>query len=120
MIRDRESLPRVALKGDAALLEKAFDVGRVVDDVVVAAQLGELVSDLMEAVRAAGDDSQHVVAIERLDRVLREHLIQVLVAHPARRVAVAMLFLPEDREPDAARLENPRERDADLLRAIVE
>ena len=33
---------------------------------------------------------------------LREHLIEILVAHAARGIAVAVLFLAEDRELDAA------------------
>ena len=61
-----------------------------------------------------------LVAVERADRVLREHLVQILVAHAARRIAVAMFFLPEDREVDAGGLEDSRKGDGDLLRAIVE
>src|SRR5689334_3015608 len=90
------------------------------DDLVVAAKLRKLVADLMEAVRAARDDRLHLVAIERADGVLREHLIQVLIAHAPGRIAVAVLFLPEDREVDPGRLENSRKRDGDLLRAVVE
>ncbi len=92
----------------------------MVDDLVVAAELRKLVADLVEAVRAARDDRLHLVAVERLDRVLREHLIQILVAHAARRIAVALFFLAEDREVDVRSLEDARERDGDLLRAVVE
>src|SRR5678816_3346707 len=90
------------------------------DDLVVAAELRELVPELMEAVRAVGDDRPHGIAVERLDRALGQHLVEVLVAHAPRRVAVAALLLAEDGEPDVARLKDPRERDGDLLRAIVE
>ena len=57
----------------------------------------------VEAVRAGGDDRPlpHPVAVERLDVARREHLEDVVVAHPPRRVAGARLLLAEDREPDA-------------------
>src|SRR5438445_2991719 len=40
--------------------------------------LRKLVANLMEAVRAVRDDRLHVIAVERLDRILRQHLIQIL------------------------------------------
>src|SRR6185437_3912630 len=73
-----------------------------------------------EAVRAARDDRLHLVAVERADGVFGEHLVEILIAHPARRVAVAVLFLAENGELDPARLEDSRKSDRDLLRAIVE
>jgi hypothetical protein len=102
------------------LIEQSIDVRRVMDDLVVAAELRELVADLVKAVRAARHDGRDRIPIECRDRVLREHLVQVFVPHSARRVAVAVLFLPEDREPDAACLQDAREGDRDLLRSIVE
>src|SRR5207237_9754689 len=74
----------------------------------------------MKAVRTARHDLEHLIAVERLDGVFGEHLIQILVPHAPRRITMAVLFLAEDREANAARLEDAREGDADLLRAIVE
>src|SRR6187402_3024829 len=90
------------------------------NDLVVSTQLRELVSDLMETVWAARDHRLHLVPIERADRVLREHLIEVFVAHAPGGIAVAMLLLSEDREVDAGSLENSCKSNGDLLRAVVE
>src|SRR6266566_4577415 len=90
------------------------------DDFVVSAKLRKLVAHLMEAVRTAGDDRLHLVAVECADRVLGQHLVQILVAHATSRIAVTVLLLAEDREVDLARLENSRKRDGDLLGTIVE
>src|SRR5688572_10844381 len=92
----------------------------MVNDFVVPAELRELIPDLMKAVGAARDDREHLVAVQRLDRVLREHLVEVLVSHAPGRVAMAVLFLSENREADATGLEDASERHGDLLRAIVE
>ena len=72
----------------------------MVDDPVRAAELAVLVADRVEAVRAGGHDRPlpHPVAVERLDVARREHLEDVVVAHPAGRVAGARLLLAEDRE----------------------
>ena len=72
----------------------------MVDDPVVAAQLAVLVAERVEAVRAGGHDRPlpHPVAVERLDVAHRQHLEDVVVAHPARRVAGARLLLAEDGE----------------------
>src|SRR5690348_15886837 len=113
-------MPVFGVEGDEILLKKPIDVRRVVNDFVVPAELRELVPDLMETVRAARDYRRHRITIQRLDRGFGEHLIEVFVAHPARRVAMAVLFLAEDRKANAARLEDARERDRDSLRAVVE
>ena len=90
------------------------------DHIVVPAKLRELVSHLMEAVRAECDHCLHFVAIQRLDRAFGQRLIEVFIAQTARRITVAGLFLPKDREVDVGRLQNSGERDGDLLGAIVE
>src|SRR5688572_16597878 len=92
----------------------------MVNDLVVAAELWELVPDLMKAVRTARDDREHLVAVQRLDRVLREHLVEVLVSHAPGGVAMAMLFLAENREANAAGLEDASEGYGDFLGAIIE
>ncbi len=106
--------------GHTPLRHQVLDVRRVVDHVVLATELRVLVPELVEAVRAGGDDGAHSILGERLDVVLREHLVEVLVPHPARRVAVALLLLAEDREADPGGLEDAREGHGGLLRAIVE
>ena len=65
----------------------------------VAAQLPVLVAERVEAVRAGRHDRPlpHPVAVERLDVARREHLEDVVVAHPARRVARARLLLARGR-----------------------
>ena len=61
----------------------------MVDDLERPAQLAVLRADRVEAVRAGGDDRPllHAVPLQRLDVGGREHLEDVLVAHPARRIA---------------------------------
>src|SRR2546430_1587149 len=71
------------------------------DDLVGAAELGELVLDGVETVGAGGDHLPHLRGIHRLDVGLRLGLVQVLVADPPRRVAVAGLRPAEDRKVDA-------------------
>ena len=94
----------------------------MVDDLVRPAQLPVLVADRVEAVRAGGHDRPlaHPVAVERLDVARRQHLEDVVVAHPPGRVAGARLLLAEDREADARRVEARRDRPGDLLVARVE
>ena len=57
------------------------------DDLVRPAQLAVLVAQRVEAVRAGGHDRPlpHPVPVERLDVAHREHLEDVVVAHPPRR-----------------------------------
>ena len=77
----------------------------VVHDLVVAAEVAVLVAERVEAVRAAGDDLRHAGLVERAHVLLGLRLEQVLVAHPAGRIAGARLARAEDREVDAGRLE---------------
>ena len=73
----------------------------VVDDLVAAAEVGVLVRDRVEAVRAARDDLRHAGLVQRLHVLLGVGLEDELVAHPARGVAGARLARAEDREVDA-------------------
>ena len=94
----------------------------MVDDGVVPTQLAVFVADRVEAVRAGGHDRalSHPVAVERLDIAHREHLEDVVVAHPPCRIAGARLLLAEDREAHARRVKAGRDRPGDLLIARVE
>jgi hypothetical protein len=73
-------------------------------------------------VRAGRNDRPlpHPVAIQRVDVAAGEDLEDVVVAHPAGRVAGARLLLAEDREPDTGRVEAGRERPGDAPVALVE
>ena len=86
---------------DASRRDELRDELRAVHDLVLAAEVAVLVLEAVEAVRAVRDDLLDLVAVERLDVLLREHLEEVLVAHAPRRVAGAGLLGAEDREGDA-------------------
>ena len=60
------------------------------------------------------------VLVEGLDRAHRQHLEDVVVAHPTGRVARARLLLAEDRERHARGVQARRDRPGDLLVARVE
>src|SRR4029077_423525 len=105
VVRDGKPAPVLGFPRNAMLGPEPLDVRRVVNNLVVPAELRKFVADLVEAMWAAGHDRLHAIAVERLDRVLGQHLIEVLVAHAARRIAVAMLLLAEDRETDLAGFE---------------
>src|SRR5215204_1716584 len=96
--------------GVAGGLERsvAHQVGQqlgVMDDLVVAAEVGILVAERVEAVRAAGHDLRHASLVQRAHVPLPVRLEGVLVAHPPRGVAGARLARSEDREVHAGRLE---------------
>src|SRR5437763_784566 len=84
-----EGLPRP----QPPLRDELGDDLAVVEHLEVPAELRVLVGEGVEAVRALRDDLLEAVAPERLHVLLRERLEQVLVAEPARRVAVAGLLL---------------------------
>jgi hypothetical protein len=92
------------------------------DDPVGPAELPVLVADRVEAMRACGHDRPlpHPVLVERLDVPRGEHLEDVVVAHPPRRITGARLLLAEDGETDARRVQAGRDRACDLLVARVE
>ena len=99
MVRDRSR--RRCVAGAAPRRDQLRQQLRVVHDLVRAAVVGVLVRERVEAVRAARDDLRDAGAVQRLDVLLGEHLEQVLVAHPARRVAGAPLARAEHRRVDA-------------------
>ena len=68
---------------DAALGDELADELGGVHDLELAAKLGVLVAEGVEAVGAGGDDSADVVALQGLDVLLGEDLEEVLVAHAA-------------------------------------
>ena len=93
---------------------------RVVDDLVVAAEVRVLVRQRVEAVRAARDDLLHARLVHRRDVLLGERLERVLVAHPAGRVAGARLARAEHGEVDAGGLQELRGRLGGRPGALVE
>ena len=103
-----------------SLGDETGEIGRVVDDLVVAAELAVLVGDRVEAMRAGRHDRRRPVALERLDIALSKDLVDVLVAHSPGGVTAARLFLPKHREVHAGRVEAGREGTGDLPIAIVE
>jgi hypothetical protein len=120
VIGNRQAFAVLSGEGKLFVGKEPLDVGGVVNHLVVAAELRILVADLMEAVGTARDDRADLITVEGLDVLLGEHLIEVLVAHASRRIAVAALFLAEYGEPDIGRLKDACDGDGDLLRAIVE
>ena len=120
MVRDRLLLRLCGIERDASFLEQAVDQLRVVDDLVLAAEVLVLVGERVEAVRARRDDLANVVLLQHLDVLLGALLEQVLVADPSRRIARALLLGAEDGEVDAGGLEDLRECCGDRLRTIVE
>ena len=105
---------------DAALLDQAVHELAVVQHLVVAAELGILVLDGVETVGADGDDGLDVVAVHHLDVLLGQHLVQVLVAHAAGRVAGAGFLLAQDGEIDAGGLEHFDHGAGDALAALLQ
>ena len=103
-----------------ALLEQLGEELGVVDDLVVAAEVGVLVRERVEAVRAARDDLLHAGAVHRGDVLLGVRLERVLVPHPPGRVAGARLARAEHREVDARRLQQLGRRLRRRPRALVE
>ena len=111
-----------ALVGLRLQLAVAHELGeqlRVVQHLVAAAEVGVLVPERVEAVRAGRDDLRHPGLVQRLDVLLGVRLERVLVAHPARRIAGAALARPEDREVDPGCLQQLRGRARALARTLV-
>ena len=94
----------------------------VVLDGELAAHLLVLVADGVEAVRAGRDDRLlgDLVLVERLDVGAGQHLVDVLVAHAAGRVAGAVLLLAQDREADAGGVKAGGDGAGDALVTVVE
>ena len=80
------------------------------DDLVVAPEIGILVREGVEAVRAAGDDLRHACVVERRHVLLGERLEDVLVAHPPGGIAGTRLPRSENGEVHPRCLEQLRRR----------
>ncbi len=92
----------------------------MVQHLVVAAELRILVLDCVEAVGAGGDNLLDLVAVEGLDVLLGQGLVEVLVANAPRRVAGAFFLFAEDGELDARRLQDAPEGLHRLAVALIE
>ena len=89
-------------------------------DVVAAAEVGILVRERVEAVRARCDDLAHAGLVQRPHVLLGEGLEDVLVAHPPGGIAGARLARAEDGEVDPGRLHQLRGRLGRRPGALVE
>src|SRR5665213_4073247 len=90
------------------------------DDLIVAAKGGVLVSKRVETVRTRGDDLWRADAVQQLDVALRLLLEAVLVADPPRRVTRAGLSRTEYRKGDASPLEQASKRLGGASPSVVE
>src|SRR5581483_5076735 len=77
----------------------------VVHHLVAPTEVGVLVRERVEAVRAARDDLRHAGVVQRRDVLLGVGLEHILVPHAPGRIAGAGLALAEDREVDARLLQ---------------
>ena len=98
--------------------QQLADQHRVVDDLVGAAELGKLVLDRVEAVRAVRQDLLEAVPLMAPTVLLLHRLVEVLLAQPAADLGVAALLL-HHAEPHARRLEDLDDRAGDRLVALV-
>ncbi len=82
-------------------------------------ELAVVLAEAVEAVRAGHEDLPELVLLEGLDVLLGELGEQVLVPHPPRRVARALLLEPEGREVHLRGLQDPDEGLVRLARPRV-
>ena len=101
------------------LADEAVEQLGVVDHLVAAADLGVLVLDRVEAVRAGHHDLGRLDLVEHLDVALGEHLEEQLVAGAAGRVAGARLAVTEDGEADPGGVEQLGHGAGRLLRPVL-
>ncbi len=114
-----DGLPDRRPRFHPALPQEVADEHRVVDDLVVSAELPVFVLERVEAVGAGGDDLLHAVAVEGLDVGLRLHLEQELVPDAPGDIAGAALFLAQDGKVHPGGLQHLHKRPGDLLGALV-
>jgi hypothetical protein len=110
------------LGGEGRQLSFAQELGQqlgVVEHLVVAAELRVLVFEGVEAVGTGGDDFLDVERVEHVDVLPGEHLVEVLVAGAAGRIAGAGLLRTQDGEAHAGLLQQASEGAGDLLVALV-
>ena len=93
---------------------------RVVHHLIRASEIGVLVTQRVEAVRAGRDDRLHARAVQRRDVFARQPLKRVFVAHAPCRITGAALTLSQDREIDPRHLQQLRGRDRGPAGALIE
>ena len=91
----------------------------MVHHLVLPAEIGVLVAERVEAVRAARDDLRDPDLVQCRDVLLGVRLEHVLVPHPAGRIACARLARAENREVDPRLLQQLHGRLGRLARALV-
>ena len=104
---------------EPALAHQPVEQLGVVHHLELDAELGVLVLQGVEAVRAGGDDLLDLGLLEHLGVLHRELLEDELVAGAAGRVAGAGLAVAEHRERDAGQVEQLGHRAGGLLRAVL-
>src|SRR5437773_5384069 len=90
------------------------------NDLVRTTEVGVLVAQCVEAVRAGGDDLLDARAVERLHVLTGEALECVLIAHSPGGISRARLTGTEDREVHACRLQELRRRHGGFASPLVE
>ena len=109
-----------AHRREPAVADELGEELRVVHHLEAAAEVGVLVRERVEAVRAAGHDLRHPCVVQRRHVRLRERLEDVLVPGPPRWIAGARLARAEDRDVQAGGDEELRRRDRRRPRTLVE
>ena len=92
---------------------------RVVDDVVVATKLGELVGNRVEAVRACHHDPLGFDFVQGFNGRFRKHLEEDLIAGAASRVARATLRGSEDTEGNTRGVKQFGDRGGGAFRLLI-
>src|SRR5882762_1455343 len=113
-------LQHIFRRGESACIDEFLEKLRVVDDLVVPAEIRVLVLDRVEAVRARRDDPPHAIAVQGLDVRLDHRLCEVLISEAPRRIAGALLLGSQYGEPDAGSLQESDEGLGHLPVAVVE
>ncbi len=112
-------------RNESLLAHETVEQLRVVDDLVLRAQLRVLVAQCVEAVRTGDDDLLALLGrgredlAEHLDVLLREHLEEELVAGTSCGVTGTGLALAEDHEVHRGHVEELGDGLGGLLRAVL-
>src|SRR5205085_6988358 len=101
-------------------LDELLDELAVVDHLVTSAKLRVFVLDDVEAVRTARDDTPRLIGVQRLDVLLSQDLIEILVARPSSRVAAAGLFPTENGKRDVCAAEDAHQGLSEALVPVIE
>ena len=105
---------------DSALLNQLVNKLTVVEHFVFAAELGILVAHGIEAMGADGHNLLDVVAVQGFDVLAGQHLEQILVAHPPRRVSGTGFLIAQDGKIHPGRLEHLNHRTGGALAALLQ